>query len=165
MQSALIPSVNKVAWRAPIASLDLHRLLPVFFDGIREKDDPYRFLAVQGVRRKKQIAFVSEDLAYIGSFSNKRVVPWWGCCVVQCCDILEASGRRVRQIVPQLVMPLKRALNTRDPEVCLALPSRVLFFGYFVRAGRSPNAALSRRLPLAGHGCDAKNNAETHLFG
>jgi hypothetical protein len=29
--------------------LDYHPYLPIFFEGIREKQDPYRFLAVQGV--------------------------------------------------------------------------------------------------------------------
>ena len=30
-------------------SLDYHHYLPIFFEGIREKQDPYRFLSVQGV--------------------------------------------------------------------------------------------------------------------
>ena len=29
--------------------LDYHHYLPIFFEGIREKQDPYRFLSVQGV--------------------------------------------------------------------------------------------------------------------
>ena len=29
--------------------LDYHHYLPIFMEGIREKQDPYRFLAVQGV--------------------------------------------------------------------------------------------------------------------
>jgi hypothetical protein len=32
-----------------IEKLDYHHYLPIFFDGLREKKDPYRFLAVQGV--------------------------------------------------------------------------------------------------------------------
>ena len=28
--------------------LDYHHYLPIFFDGLREKEEPYRFLAVQG---------------------------------------------------------------------------------------------------------------------
>ena len=35
-------------WKAKIADLDYHHYLPKFFDGIREKQDPYRFLAIQG---------------------------------------------------------------------------------------------------------------------
>merc|ERR1712164_171813 len=33
---------------ADIEKLDYHHYLPIFFDGLREKEDPYRFLAVQG---------------------------------------------------------------------------------------------------------------------
>ena len=29
--------------------LDYHHYLPIFFEGIREKQDPYRFLSIQGV--------------------------------------------------------------------------------------------------------------------
>lgn len=35
-------------WKAKIAELDYSHYLPKFFDGIREKQDPYRFLAIQG---------------------------------------------------------------------------------------------------------------------
>lgn len=38
-----------IYWKAKIADLDYHHYLPKFFDGIREKQDPYRFLAIQGV--------------------------------------------------------------------------------------------------------------------
>ena len=30
-----------------IEKLDYHHYLPIFFDGLREKEEPYRFLAVQ----------------------------------------------------------------------------------------------------------------------
>ena len=38
---------GKVAWKVDIDKLDYHHYLPMFFDGLREKEDPYRFLAVQ----------------------------------------------------------------------------------------------------------------------
>jgi hypothetical protein len=41
-------SGNKIAWKVDIGELDLHHYLPVFFEGIREKGEPYRFLAIQG---------------------------------------------------------------------------------------------------------------------
>ena len=31
-----------------VQNLDYHHYLPLFFDGIREKQEPYRFLALQG---------------------------------------------------------------------------------------------------------------------
>ena len=30
-----------------LEKLDYHHYLPIFFDGLREKEEPYRFLAVQ----------------------------------------------------------------------------------------------------------------------
>lgn len=75
-------SGNKIAWKVDIADLDLHHYLPVFFEGLREKSDPYRFLAVQGTF-----------------------------------DILEKGAGKVLSVVPQLIIPIKTALNTRDPEI------------------------------------------------
>jgi hypothetical protein len=40
-------SWNKISWKVDIEKLDFHHYLPIFFDGLREKEEPYRFLAVQ----------------------------------------------------------------------------------------------------------------------
>lgn len=67
--------------------IDYHHYLPIFFDGIREKEEPYRFLAVKGVE-----------------------------------DLLKAGGQKVLPVIPQLIIPIKTALNTRDVEVmCITL--------------------------------------------
>lgn len=42
-------SGGRIAWKVDIAQLDYHHYLPVFFEGMREKQDPYRFLAIQGI--------------------------------------------------------------------------------------------------------------------
>merc|ERR1719281_1389584 len=73
---------GKIAWKVDIEKLDYHHYLPIFFDGIREKEDPYRFLAVQGTY-----------------------------------DMLDKGGSKILPVVPQLIIPVKTALNTRDPEV------------------------------------------------
>merc|ERR1712194_266513 len=39
---------GKISWKVDIEKLDYHHYLPIFFDGLREREDPYRFLAVQG---------------------------------------------------------------------------------------------------------------------
>merc|ERR1719375_171758 len=62
--------------------LDYHHYLPIFFDGLREKEDPYRFLAVEGAQ-----------------------------------NMLERGGTKILPVVPQLIIPMKTALNTRDTEV------------------------------------------------
>merc|ERR1719446_600589 len=65
-----------------IEKLDYHHYLPIFFDGLREKEEPYRFLAVQGVF-----------------------------------DMLEHGGSKILPVIPQLIIPIKTALNTRDRDV------------------------------------------------
>jgi hypothetical protein len=39
---------NKPIWKVDPSTLDYHHYLPIFFDGLREKKDPYRFLAISG---------------------------------------------------------------------------------------------------------------------
>jgi hypothetical protein len=75
-------TANRIHWKVEVDKLDYHHYLPIFFDGIREKEDPYRFLAVEGVH-----------------------------------NMLEKGGSKILPVVPQLIIPLKTALNTRDPEV------------------------------------------------
>ena len=70
--------------------LDYQHYLPIFFEGIREKQDPYRFLAVQGVF-----------------------------------DMLEKGGAKVLPVIPQLIIPIKTALNTRDSEI-IAITLKIL---------------------------------------
>lgn len=36
----------RIYWKVEIQQLDYHHYLPIFFEGIREKQDPYRFLSV-----------------------------------------------------------------------------------------------------------------------
>jgi hypothetical protein len=70
-----------------IDKLDYHHYLPIFFDGIRETQEPYRFLAVKGVE-----------------------------------DMLKAGGSKILPVIPQLIIPIKTALNTRDHMVmCITL--------------------------------------------
>jgi len=75
-------SPNKIAWKIEVNKLDYHHYLPIFMEGIREKQDPYRFLAVQGVF-----------------------------------DLLAHGQAKVLPVIPQLIIPIKTALNTRDPEI------------------------------------------------
>eukprot|EP00700_Malawimonas_jakobiformis_P003363 EC726054.1.p1 GENE.EC726054.1~~EC726054.1.p1 ORF type:complete len:220 (+),score=56.87 EC726054.1:29-688(+) len=73
---------NKIQWKVEIEKLDYHHYLPVFFDGLREKREPYKFLAREGVS-----------------------------------NLLEHGGSKILPCIPQLIIPIKKALNTRDPEI------------------------------------------------
>jgi len=70
---------NRLAWKVEITKLDFHHYLPIFFDGIRETETPYNFVAEQGVM-----------------------------------DMMEAGAHKVLPVIPQLIIPLKTALNTRN---------------------------------------------------
>merc|ERR550525_1234900 len=39
---------GKIHWTVEREKLDFHHYLPIFFDGAREQEEPYRFLAVEG---------------------------------------------------------------------------------------------------------------------
>jgi len=73
---------GKIAWKVDVASLDYHHYLPMFVDGAREQEEPYRFLAIQGTY-----------------------------------DMLQKGGPKVLPVVPQLIVPIKTALNTRNKAV------------------------------------------------
>jgi len=84
----------KIKWKnEDWDKFDYQLYLPIFIDGIREVEDPYRFLAIQGTF-----------------------------------DLLDKVKDAVVKVMPQLILPLKAALNTRDCEViCVALKVRHLF--------------------------------------
>ncbi|KAM3144243.1 hypothetical protein pb186bvf_003705 [Paramecium bursaria] len=72
-------SVNRIIWKIAPEQLDYHHYLPIFFDGLREKADPYRFLAILGTQ-----------------------------------SLLENGGNKILPVIPQLIIPIKTNLNTRD---------------------------------------------------
>ncbi|RNF27661.1 ParcG domain containing protein [Trypanosoma conorhini] len=76
------PSID---WKVEVERLDYHHYLPIFFDGIRETEEPYMFLARQG-----------------------------------CLDLLQRGGTKILPTIPQLIIPIKTALNTRHPEIICA---------------------------------------------
>eukprot|EP00933_Yihiella_yeosuensis_P016065 TRINITY_DN1386_c0_g2_i1.p1 TRINITY_DN1386_c0_g2~~TRINITY_DN1386_c0_g2_i1.p1 ORF type:complete len:304 (-),score=52.52 TRINITY_DN1386_c0_g2_i1:239-1150(-) len=73
---------GKLVWKVEVQKLDFHHYLPIFFEGLREKEDPFRFMAITGIY-----------------------------------DMLEKGGEKILPVVPQLIIPLKTALNTRDPQI------------------------------------------------
>lgn len=73
---------NKLQWKVDIKKLDFHHYLPIFYEGLREVEEPYNFIARQGVY-----------------------------------DMLHFGYNKVLPVIPQLIIPLKTALNTRDKEV------------------------------------------------
>ncbi|KAJ1630683.1 parkin co-regulated protein-domain-containing protein [Pavlovales sp. CCMP2436] len=77
---------NRISWKVDIDKLDYHHYLPIFFDGLREEEEPYKFLALQG-----------------------------------CYDMLNVGGSKILPVIPQLIIPIKTALNTRIPAIVCAV--------------------------------------------
>lgn len=75
-------SLPKLAWKVPVEKLDFAHYFPLFFDGLREVEWPYCFLAERGVN-----------------------------------DMITHGYHKILSVVPQIIIPLKTALNTRDKEV------------------------------------------------
>lgn len=73
---------NKLTWKADVEKLDYHHYLPLFFSGLCETDEPYAFLARQGIH-----------------------------------DLLDAGGQKILPVIPQLILPLKNALTTKNLSV------------------------------------------------
>ncbi|KAJ3211672.1 hypothetical protein HDU67_004351 [Dinochytrium kinnereticum] len=73
---------NKINWKVDIEKLDYHHYLPLFFSGLCETEEPYAFLARQGIH-----------------------------------DLLDKGGNKILPVVPQLIIPIKKALNTRNVQV------------------------------------------------
>ena len=76
--------MNQITWSVEVDKLDYHHYLPIFFDGIRETEEPYRTLAIRGTHQ-----------------------------------LLERGGSlgKVLPVVPQLIIPIKTALNTRSLDI------------------------------------------------
>jgi len=58
-------STTKIYWKIPADQLDYHHYLPIFFDGLRERMDPYRSLSIMG----------TNDLLDVGGPKILPVIP------------------------------------------------------------------------------------------
>jgi len=74
-------AVKTLEWKIAPEKVDYHHYLPVFIEGLREKADPYMFVALFGTR-----------------------------------TLIEKGGGLLLPVIPQIVMPLKQALVTREPQ-------------------------------------------------
>jgi len=73
---------RKVTWKLDPELLDYHLYLPIFFEGLREVEEPYKFLAHRG-----------------------------------CDELLERGGSKILPVLPQLIIPIKKALSTKDKDI------------------------------------------------
>jgi len=77
---------RKVTWKLEPELLDYHLYLPIFFEGLRETEEPYKFLAIQG-----------------------------------CEELLDRGGSKILPVLPQLIIPVKKALSTKKHEILVVV--------------------------------------------
>jgi len=78
---------RKITWKLEPELLDYHLYLPIFFEGLRETQEPYKFLASQG-----------------------------------CEELLERGGPKILPVLPQLIIPVKKDLGTKNQDImCMTL--------------------------------------------
>lgn len=65
--------------------MDYHLYLPIFFEGLREKEEPYKFLAHEGTN-----------------------------------ELLERGGPKILPVLPQLIIPIKKALSTKNTDILVS---------------------------------------------
>ena len=109
------------AAQVDIEKLDYHHYLPIFFDGLREKEEPYRFLAVQvtdapphagstvahattcaRARPASRVA-LRHGLPPCRHGSPARLFSWVSQGVF---DMLENGGSKILPVIPQLIIPI-----------------------------------------------------------
>ncbi|CAM9893867.1 unnamed protein product [Ascophyllum nodosum] len=78
---------NGIRWKIRPADLDFHVYLPIFFDGVREAS-----------------WYTVED-------------PFRFLAVQGTLDMIEGAPEKVLPVIPQLILPIKTALNTREPRI------------------------------------------------
>jgi len=79
--------LRKATWKLEPELLDYHLYLPIFFEGLRETSEPYKFLAHKG-----------------------------------CDELLERGGSKILPVLPQLIIPIKKALSSKEHEIlCVTL--------------------------------------------
>ena len=113
---------NVILWKVDIDKLDYHHYLPIFFDGIREREEPYRFLVrPAGLRQAPapaRLALRPRGCRAAACAERARTAQ----AVKGVEDLLKHGGSRILPVIPQLIIPIKTALNTRDHTVmCVTL--------------------------------------------
>jgi len=69
-------------FQCDLAKLDYTHFLPIFFDGLAEREDPFKLIAMQAIS-----------------------------------DMLKKGGSKIFPCIPQLIIPLKNALRTKNKAV------------------------------------------------
>jgi hypothetical protein len=89
---------RKIAWKVEVDLLDYHHYLPIFFHGLRETQDPYKFLADQG-------------LTSLLASGKDKILPVLPQLII---PIKEALSTKNQEIVVKTLRQLQALVKTSD---------------------------------------------------
>jgi hypothetical protein len=127
IQVAFDGPIRKVQWKVNFDKLDYHHYLPIFFDGLREQAEPYKFLAKQGTKEllakggPKILSVIPQLIIPIKTGLNTRK-PAVVCRILEILQVLVKSAELIgealvpyyRQILPTFNIFKNRNLNIGD---------------------------------------------------
>ncbi|XP_022918394.1 parkin coregulated gene protein homolog [Onthophagus taurus] len=99
-----VSSSKEITWKVDLDKLDYHHYLPLLFEGLSETQEPYMFIAQQGIH-----------------------------------DMLLHGGKKIFPCIPQLIIPIKNALNTKNN---LIMRSTLKVLQHLVKSGDYIGEAL-----------------------
>lgn len=119
---------NKLQWKADIKHLDFAHYLPIFASGLRESEEPYRFVAEEGVLdllrhggESKVLPVVPQlILPFKDAFATRdeRIMVRTMRCLCALADVGDAVGQALvpyyRQLLPVLNIFINRTTNLGD---------------------------------------------------
>eukprot|EP00347_Sterkiella_histriomuscorum_P022308 403330941 len=89
---------RKIAWKVEVDLLDYHHYLPIFFHGLRETEDPYKFLADQGLNALIQ-------------FGKEKILPVLPQLII---PIKEALSTKNHEIVVKTLRKLQALVKVSE---------------------------------------------------
>lgn len=117
--------IRRIQWKVDIEKLDYHHYLPIFFDGLREKEEPYRFLAVQvfvGGRERERVVQAQDSIRpewLEGQLLSRGLTPLSRGQPLACWQVV--MSRRGRQVSLATVFVDRRACVGVDEDVLVGL--------------------------------------------
>ena len=89
---------RKIAWKVEVDLLDYHHYLPIFFHGLRETQEPYKFLADQGL-----YSLITQGKDKILPVLPQLIIP-----------LKEALSTKSEEIVVKTLRHLQHLVKTSD---------------------------------------------------
>lgn len=131
---------RKLVWKVPFAELDYRHYLPIFFDGVREKQEPHKFIARQGLQD-----LLTNSIEQVIDVIPRLVIPIKSALSTKDTEIVSEMLKTLQQV---LRMGGSRAGVSFVPYYRQILPTFRLFYNKNVNIGDQIYYAQHKRMNL-----------------